>query len=463
MTLDDTIVALATPIGKSAIAVIRISGERAIPIVKSVFHGPNLSKVASHSATYGHIKNPSTQEIIDEVMLTVLLAPRTFTCEDSIEISCHGSMYVVKKILEVLVKAGCRYATEGEFTKRAFINGRIDLAQAEAVADIIAADTQAQHAIAINNLRSGITTDLQSLRTQLVDFAALLELELDFSEEDVAFADRSKLQELLQHCTLHLQELANTFQYGNAIKQGIHVVIAGSPNAGKSTLLNSLINDDRALVSDIAGTTRDTIEELLNMEGLLFRFVDTAGLRENTLDVIEKMGMIKTETEIKKATLLLYLFDATTPVVHALEQDIAKYKTPHLKIIIVANKIDLLAQMQATEVLQQLQKTGESYVMISAKSKINIDALKKNMIDFVSEKAPPTNQTIVYNERHSQELHHAIASLEQVKSAFEIGTPTDLIAIDLRKTLYHIGCITGEVDIDKDILGSIFSKFCIGK
>lgn len=453
---QDTIVALSTPPGEGALALIRISGKQTIPIVNAIFTSKDLTKVSSHQAIFGKIQGTDNQ-LIDEVILTLFRNPRSFTGEDSIEISCHGSPYIVQQIMQLLLAKGARLAAAGEFTQRAFLNGKMDLAQAEAVADLIAANSEASHRVALTQMRGGISEEIKTLRQQLLDFTSLIELELDFGEEDVEFADRSQLIDLVQKALTLTQNLASTFQFGNALKNGIPVVIAGKPNAGKSTLLNALLGEEKAIVSDIPGTTRDFIEDELVIDGIRFRFVDTAGLRE-TEDKVEKIGVERTQAKIQEAQILLYLYDTTTSEQAEAYAEVSKYQQqlPDTQVLLVANKIDAFARLDffpPTDFKSPI-------IPISAQEKTGLDELKKRLRESVIEK--PTSDVVVTNVRHYHSLKEAGEALIQVQKGLQSGISGDLLSLDIREALRHLGSITGEVTTD-EILGNIFSKFCIGK
>lgn len=453
--LNQTIVAIATAQGEGALGVIRLSGKESIEIANSVFKGKNLLQQTSHTLHYGYIIN--NEEIIDEVMVSIFQAPKSYTTEDSIEISCHGSLYIQEQIVSLLIEKGARLANPGEFTLRAFLSGRIDLSQAEAVADLIASNSKGSKQIALNQLRGGFSNELSVLREELINFASLIELELDFSEEDVDFADRDALVALIKKIIVKLTPLINSFKLGNAIKNGINVAIVGKPNAGKSTLLNALLNEERAIVSEIAGTTRDTIEETLNINGILFRFIDTAGLREAT-DTIEKIGVEKAFQEIDKSSVYVYLFDMNTTNLAEVEQELSLLNK-EVPRILLANKTDLVSE----EKLAAYQNSEHDFIFISAKQKINIEDLKNSLYNKVIDSEISVNDTIVSNIRHYNSLQNAKDALEQSLEGIELGITGDLLAQDIRIALRELGNITGDIDIDQDILGTIFSKFCIGK
>ncbi|MGB1017785.1 MAG: tRNA uridine-5-carboxymethylaminomethyl(34) synthesis GTPase MnmE [Chitinophagales bacterium] len=453
--IQETIVAIATAQGEGALGVIRLSGKDAIEIANSIFKGKDLTQQESHTLHYGFIKDGN--KIIDEVMVSIFQAPKSYTTEDSIEISCHGSLYIQEQIVSLLITKGARLANAGEFTLRAFLNGRINLSQAEAVADLIASNSESSKQIALNQLRGGFSTDLAEMRVQLINFASLVELELDFSEEDVDFADRDALVALMNRIIAKLDPLILSFKLGNAIKNGINVAIVGKPNAGKSTLLNALLNDERAIVSDIAGTTRDTIEEVLNIKGVLFRFVDTAGLRETT-DEIEKIGVEKAIQQIDKSSVYVYLFDMSTTNIEEVETELSKLNKD-IPRILLANKTDLVSKEKQAE----FKASEHEFIFISAKEKLNIENLKKALYNKVIDAEISVNDTIVSNIRHYNSLKNAKEAIEASLNGIALGITGDLLAQDIRIALKELGNITGDIDIDEDILGNIFSKFCIGK
>ena len=451
---SDTIVALSTPQGVGAIGVIRLSGADAVAIVQRVFKGKDLRQQQSHTLHFGYLMQDA--KVLDEVVVSLFLAPSSYTKENVVEISCHGSPYIQQKIIELLIDQGARPAKPGEFTLRAFLNGRFDLSQAEAVADLIASDSQAAHQIAMQQMRGGISQKLKELRTALIEFAALIELELDFGEEDVEFADRSKLHTLLHQIVSELNTLIQSFQYGNAIKNGIQVAIVGKPNAGKSTLLNALLREERAIVSDIAGTTRDTIEETLTIDGLLFRFIDTAGLRE-TGDVIEKIGVEKSREKIRQADIVIFLYDHCEETAEQLQSELSIIP-PDKKCIIAANKTDICPERTVPATLN-----GIAVVALSAKKHDGLETLKKELTGMVLDGNVSANNTIITNQRHYESLQQSLKAVQEVITKLHDQIPADLVAQDIRVALRHLGNITGEIDTDKDILATIFSKFCIGK
>jgi len=455
----DTIIAPATAPGIGAIAVIRLSGKEAISICNKIFKGKDLTKQASHTIHFGTIVE--NEQTVDEVLVSVFKAPTSFTKEDVIEISCHGSNFIIGKIIRLLVGAGARYAKPGEFTQRAFLHGRFDLAQAEAVADLIASDSEASHRAAMNQMRGGISHEIKLLRDELIGFAALIELELDFSEEDVEFADRTQLKNLVAKIQVMLTELLSSFQLGNAIKTGVSTVIAGRPNAGKSTLLNALLNEERAIVSEIAGTTRDTIEEKLVIKGVEFRLIDTAGIREAT-DTIEAIGVEKTFEKIRQSALLVYLFDISSLSIDEVRKDISALTKHGIPFIVVPNKTDL--SPDAESLVDELKSYIQEPVLgISAGKKKNIELLKNELYNAVIGGRSLADNAIVTNARHFEALSKSKEALQRVQEGIDQNITGDFLAEDIRQALYYLGSITGEIDMDKDILGAIFSKFCIGK
>jgi len=464
---NDTICAIATPHGMGAIAVVRVSGPEAISIVSQLFRQNDKpfvqENVVSHKAYYGHIVDNGNW--LDEVLVTFFKAPHSFTGEDSAEISVHGSMFIQQKLLQVLISHGCRMAEAGEFTRRAFVNRKFDLAQAEAIADLISSESEAAHRVAINQLKGSFSKELQMMRSKLLEMTSLMELELDFAEEDVEFADRSQLKSLLKETLTHVNKLKDSFRLGNAIKNGIPVAIVGQTNTGKSTLLNALLGEDRAIVSDIAGTTRDTIEETLNINGILYRFIDTAGLR-NTDETIEKIGIERSYKKIAEANVVIGMLDATTDYESMLSaaNDIRlKVDLLNQQLILCINKVDTLAD-QGESMLGQLRQDLNNddilVICISAKHKYGLNDLYNTLKHSQPLAHPDT--TLVTNVRHYEALLHASESLNQVQQGLEMNIPTDLVSQDLRQALYYLGSITGEITTD-EVLGSIFSRFCIGK
>jgi len=458
----DTICALATANGIGAIGIIRISGDDAIPVSAKIFDGKNLEKAQSHTVHYGFIKDGD--EVIDEVMISVFKAPKTFTAEDSVEISFHGSPHIAKKILEVLIKNGARMAKAGEFTMRAFMNGRIDLSQAESIADLIASENEASRKVALNQLKGGITNEISFLRIDLLNFVSLIELELDFAEEDVEFADRSALNQLLDKIETKLNSLIESFQYGNAIKNGTAVAIIGKPNAGKSTLLNALLKEERAIVSNIAGTTRDTIEEILHIKGHAFRLIDTAGLRE-TADEIEAIGVKKAKEKVENANILVYLTDAATENFSEDIEMIKSLQRDDLKLIICATKIDEVSpsQYQLVENIFRKEISQDfDFITISAVENQNMQDLKDELSSYVEHLKSEESNVVITNQRHFEALGKSLDAVNKVKEAITFQISTELLAYELRNALEHLGEISGEVTND-EVLGNIFSKFCIGK
>lgn len=452
---DDTVVALATPPGMGAIGVIRVSGKHTFALLNELFPSKNLLEQPSHTIVVGLLKDQG--KVLDEVVLSLFKGPKSYTGEDVIEISCHGSGYIQSQIIAAITARGARLAKAGEFTQRAFLNGKLDLAQAESVADLIASNSEASKRAAIHTMRGGFSTDLAALREQLITFSALIELELDFSEEDVEFANRSALHSTVNELQQATQQLINSFALGNVIKNGVQVAIIGKPNAGKSTLLNALLNENRAIVSDIAGTTRDTIEEVLNIEGVLFRLIDTAGIRTQTDDVIEQLGVAKSLEKMNAADLVVYLFDAATTSIQDIEVVAKELTTSGIKHVLVANKIDSITP----EKLAVLEAT-DSIVCIAAKNKLAIDTLKNALVQKAVGGDVQTESTVVTNARHQDALLKLQASLQDVSAGLSAKITGDLLALDIRQCLHYLGLITGEITND-DQLDYIFSKFCIGK
>ena len=457
MIHQDTIVALATPSGAGAIAIIRLSGKKAITIATEIFNsisGKELLKQKSHTVHLGNIVDGS--RIIDEVLATVFKNPNSYTGENVVEFSCHGSSYIQQEIIQLLLRKGCRMATAGEFTLQAFLNGKMDLSQAEAVADLIASDSKASHQLAIQQMRGGFSTEIEELRIQLLNFASLIELELDFSEEDVEFANREEFQKLIKKITTLLKKLIDSFATGNVLKNGIPVAIVGRPNSGKSTLLNSLLNEERAIVSNIAGTTRDTIEDEITIGGIRFRFIDTAGLRETT-DEIEKIGVERALEKLEKSAIYIYLFDSTEMSVLEVKKELDSFTTTS-KQLIVANKIDKASK----EELFAINNSNLPFLTISAKSKDSLDVLSNSLLDIAGIEALDSNQLMLTNSRHYDVLIKSLEEISKVQEGIDNHLTGDLLAIDLRQALYFLGEITGKVSND-DLLGNIFANFCIGK
>lgn len=464
MLSNDTICALATANGMGAIAVIRVSGAEAIAKVDEIFQSKfgkkTLAEVDSHTVHLGYVKQNET--LLDEALFTVFKGPNSYTGEDVVEISTHGSIYIQQKVIELLNQIGVRNANPGEYTFRAFWNGKMDLSQAEAVADLIASDSKTSHEIALKQMRGGFSNQIKLLREEMINFAALMELELDFSEEDVEFANRDKFNELLDELQNTLKKLADSFAYGNVIKNGVPVAIVGAPNAGKSTLLNVLLNEERAIVSDIEGTTRDTIEELLNINGITYRFIDTAGLR-TAGDKIEQIGIEKTREKIEQAKIVIHLYDAyrltDQMVAHQLDELLQKDRI----VLNVANKIDSISAENV--ISDELKKEFPQVVhlAISARENIGIEALKQALDAQVQQLGNLSDDTIVSNSRHLSALQNTLKQIHKIKEGLQHNIPGDLLAIDIREALGYLGEITGEIDVDQDILGTIFGKFCIGK
>ena len=461
-----TIVALATPSGSGAIAIIRMSGEAAISIASEVFQSVSGKDVTSQKTHTIHLGNITEDDkVFDQVLLSLFKNPNSYTGEDLVEISCHGSTFIQQQIIQLLIRKGCRMAQPGEFTLRAFLNGKLDLSQAEAVADLISSDNEASHQIAMQQMRGGFSSEIAKLREELLNFASLIELELDFAEEDVEFADRTQFHDLLNRIEFVLKRLIDSFAVGNVIKNGIPVAIVGEPNVGKSTLLNALLNEERAIVSEIAGTTRDTIEDELVIGGIGFRFIDTAGIRD-TKDVIESIGIKKTFEKIELAQVVLYLFESLKFKVsikeYITEIEKVKNKYPLKPLIVVVNKTDLISKEEKTTLQKQLENIEVKQIFLSAKNKTGIEVLKTQLLAFVNTGALRNNETIVTNTRHYDSLLKALEEIQKVSFGLNSNIPSDLMAIDIRQALYYFGEITGEVTND-ELLGNIFANFCIGK
>ena len=462
MIATDNIIALATASGPGAIAVIRISGQNAItavaPFFKSV-SGKNIIAQKSHTIALGHITEEG--KTLDQILLSVFKEPQSYTGENVVEISCHGSPYIQQQIIQLFLRNGCRMAEAGEFTLRAFLNGKMDLSQAEAVADLIASENAASHQIAIQQMRGGFSNEIKALREELLNFASLIELELDFAEEDVEFADRNAFKRLVIKISEVLKRLIDSFAAGNVIKNGVPVAIVGAPNVGKSTLLNALLNEERALVSEIAGTTRDTIEDEVSIGGIGFRFIDTAGIRD-TEDIVEGMGIKRTFEKIEKSQIVIYLIDSTKfePQGDFFKQEIEKIKVkyPQRPMLVLANKVDQLLESTRSRITSELK--GVLY--LSAKTGEGVENLRSKLLEFVNTGALRKNETIVTNSRHYNSLLKALEEMVKVQSGIDQELPSDLIAIDIREALYHLGEITGQVTND-ELLGNIFANFCIGK
>ncbi len=455
MGWDDTIVALATPPGIGAIGVIRVSGKQTFLVINQLFPSKNLSDQASHTVHVGLLKFQN--EILDEVVLALFKGPKSYTGEDTIEISCHGSQFIIEKIIQAINSLGVRIAKPGEFTQRAFLNGKLDLAQAESVADLIASNTEASRRTALHNMRGGFSSDLHLLREELIKFSALIELELDFSQEDVAFADRDQLVRLITTLQKSTEQLLHSFQLGNAIKNGVQVAIIGKPNAGKSTLLNTLLNENRAIVSEIAGTTRDTVEEVLNIDGVLFRLIDTAGIREHSKDVIETIGIEKSLEKMRAANLVLYLFDVNEIAPTDLQTVVDGFEKEQIHYLLIGNKVD------GVETLAKNKFSAfKNCIFISAKENYQINELKSAIVAAAINGDIHVESTIVTNARHYdalKQLNQALTDVSQGLADFVTG---DLLALDIRQCLHYLGLITGEIT-NEDQLDFIFSKFCIGK
>ncbi|QSE96677.1 tRNA uridine-5-carboxymethylaminomethyl(34) synthesis GTPase MnmE [Fulvivirga lutea] len=451
---QDTIVALSTPPGVGAIGVIRLSGNDAIDITNKVFKGKDLTKQESHTIHFGTVRDGD--KIIDEVLVSLFIAPKSFTKENVVEISCHGSPFILKQVIKVLLSNGARLARPGEFTQRAFINGQFDLAQAEAVADLINADSEASHEAALKQMRGGFSDQIKALREELIHFASMVELELDFAEEDVEFADRDDLKKLIHNLHEVINKLISSFDLGNVIKNGVPTVIAGKPNAGKSTLLNALLNEEKAIVSDIAGTTRDFIEDEINLGGINFRFIDTAGLRETT-DTIEAMGVQRTQEQMKKASLIIYLVDMANDSVVEMNKEINKLENLGIPFVVVGNKSD-----KAQEDIKTAISKIKGSVLISANSHENLEALKDRLLEVVNLDNFKSGDVVVTNIRHYDNLLKTRDALQDVLNGLGMNVTGDFLAMDIRQSLHYLGEITGEITTD-DLLANIFSKFCIGK
>jgi tRNA modification GTPase len=452
---DDTIIALATPQGVGAIAVIRLSGKDAIRVTNAVFFGKNLENQASHTIHFGTIRDG--EKIIDEVLVSIFKAPKSFTKENVVEISTHGSSYIINQVLKLFIRKGVRPAKPGEFTQRAFLHGQFDLAQAEAVADLIHADSETSHQAALNQMRGGFSSEIQELRNQLIHFASMIELELDFTEEDVEFASREDLRVLVERILRIVEELILSFDLGNVIKNGVPTVIAGKPNAGKSTLLNALLNEEKAIVSEIAGTTRDFIEDEISIGGVIFRFIDTAGLRETT-DVIEAIGVSRTQEKMKTASLILYLFDLSDTDLIEINREINKLENQGVPFLKVANKTD----KANGNIINELKANHPDTIFISAGKKENLEELKSRVLQLVNLDKFRTGNTIVTNVRHYDSLTKTRESLLDILAGLDNEVTNDFVAMDIRRSLHYLGEITGAVTTD-DLLANIFSKFCIGK
>ncbi|MEO6355416.1 MAG: tRNA uridine-5-carboxymethylaminomethyl(34) synthesis GTPase MnmE [Ferruginibacter sp.] len=453
---QDTIVALATPPGVGAIGVIRLSGDSAFQIINTLFSSKDLSGRPSHTIHVGLIKDE--EKLIDEVVVSLFKGPKSYTGEDVVEISCHGSPYVQQQVLQACVNHGARIAKPGEYTQRAFLNGKLDLTQAEAVADLIASNTAASQKTALYNIRGGFSEVLKTLREELISFSALIELELDFSQEDVEFADRKKFYELIRSAQTTTAQLLKSFQLGNVIKNGVSVAIIGKPNAGKSTLLNTLLNENRAIVSEIAGTTRDTIEEVLNIKGILFRLIDTAGIREHSTDSIELVGIERSLEKMKSADVVLYIFDVNKITAAELKAITDTLQQNNNTLLLVGNKADIVTSNEIKD-----KFSGSHHIhFISAKNKTGIDELKDAIFRSTVNELPSSESVIVTNARHQQALQEVERSLNDIEMGLNNAIPGDLLALDIRRCLHYISEITGDIS-NEDVLDFIFSKFCIGK
>jgi tRNA modification GTPase len=446
---SESICAISSPQGVGGVALIRTSGDDALSIVNSIF-SKSLLDIQGYSVLYGKILEKSIE--IDHVIVTVFKNPNSFTGENVVEISCHGSVYIQYKILELLCENGARLALPGEFSKRAFFNGKLDLSQTEAIADLINSRSSAAHDIAIKQMRGGFSSELKTLRGKLIDFASLIELELDFSEEDVEFADRKKLYEFVDELVNHLNTLKNSFKLGNAIKNGVSTVIAGRPNAGKSTLLNNLLNEDRSIISSIAGTTRDTIEEILNINGIDFRLVDTAGIRKST-DEIEQIGVKKTLEKISTSSMVIYIYDCSIVSLEEVNEDLEKYFKKEIPCLVIANKIDLI---------DNLNNIPKKHFKTSLSMEVNMEDFKNEIYKLFTSQNTDYQGVIISNLRHYEALENANKELLKVKTGLDNNSSGDFLAMDIREALQHIGTITGEISSD-ELLGNIFANFCIGK
>lgn len=448
---DETIAAIATPPGIGAIGVLRLSGNSAFEIINKIFPSKDLKLQPANTLHVGYLKEGET--ILDEVVISIFKKPNSYTGEDVIEISCHGSPFVQQQVLDSLIRNGARLAKPGEFTQRAFLNNKLDLTRAEAVGDLIASNTKASQDAALKNMRGGFSKVLMQLREELIKFSSLIELELDFSEEDVEFADRNNFLRLIENIEKTVDELLRSFKLGNVIKNGVTVAIVGKPNAGKSTLLNTLLNENRAIVSEIEGTTRDTIEEIININGILFRLIDTAGIREHSTDIIENLGVVRSKEKIKQANIVLYLFDSNKMEENNLAEIVENIKEQNPNVIVAANK---------TDTLQQQNLNFSDSIYISAKDGTGIEELKNALFDNAAGSSINTENVIITNARHYEALNEVSKSLKEIKSGIKNNITGDLLAPDIRRCLHFLGEITGEIT-NEDRLDYIFSKFCIGK
>ncbi len=449
---DDTIAAIATPPGIGAIGVLRLSGDKAFDIIQSLFSAKNLKEQQANTLHVGYLKDGET--VLDEVVISLFKKPHSYTGEDVIEISCHGSPFVQQQVLDALIRLGARLAKPGEYTQRAFLNNKLDLAQAEAVGDLIASNTLASQNAALKNMRGGFSGLLKELREELIKFSSLIELELDFSEEDVEFADRDKFSNLIDEISFTVNRLKESFKLGNVIKNGVSVAIVGKPNAGKSTLLNTLLNENRAIVSEIAGTTRDTIEEIININGILFRLIDTAGIREHTQDIIEDMGVLRSKEKIKQADIVLYLFDVNDMETEELALIVEEIKKQNANLMIVANKADVFEK--------ELHAQFANEIFISAKSGLGVEELKNTLFALAGGAGINHENVVVTNARHYAALAEVSVTLQEIQTGLRNNISGDLLSIDINRSLHYLGEITGEIT-NEDRLDYIFSKFCIGK
>ena len=459
-SIQDTIVALATPAGEGALAIIRLSGPKSFAIANALFRNKDLTLEASHTLHFGTLYRPSG-EILDEVVISLYRNPRSYTGEDIVEISCHGSSYIIQQILEACITSGARMANPGEFTLRAFLHGKMDLSQAEAVADLIASESKGSHELAVKQMRGGFSDEIKKLREELIRFASLIELELDFSEEDVEFANRDELKDLIRQILQYIRSLKDSFQLGNVLKTGVSTAIIGRPNAGKSTLLNTILREDRAIVSDIAGTTRDTIESFFNIGGIRFRLIDTAGIRESE-DTIERIGVERSLREMETSSLVLYIFDASRMTPVQLIEELATYPLKDKNLIVIANKMDLNPYLRPEEYYSGDLIREDNFITLSAIHEMNIPFLKDKMVDMVLKGGPVNDTSIISNSRHYEALSLAESNLQQALLNMENDVTGDFIAMDIRHSLHALGLITGEVTTD-DLLDKIFRDFCIGK
>ena len=461
---NDAICAIATASGMGAIAVVRLSGQRCHEIALSIFKSRtrNLDKssIVPNKAYFGDLIDGT--DVVDEAIVTFFASPHSYTGEDSVEISCHGSVYIQQKVLEILIARGARLAGPGEFSRRAFLNNKLDLAQAEAVADLIASQSEASHKIAVNQLKGGFSKELRDIRSRLLDITSLLELELDFSEEDVEFADRTQLLELIEEAISHIGRLTESFRLGNAIKNGIPVTIAGETNTGKSTLLNAILGEERAIVSDIEGTTRDTVEETFNIFGTLYRFIDTAGIRQTT-EEIERIGIERTFKKMEEADVILGMVDMTKGLekaISAIHLIVSKVDRQQQTLIVLCNKRDVARDFPCERLLSEFEDIPIEFV--SAKDNDDVERIKRFIFNNSSLHSVGANETLVTNMRHYESLRRSKENLEQVREGIMVGLSADLLSQDLRQALFYLGSITGEITND-EVLGNIFGRFCVGK